>query len=218
MSWILAIALSFIATFPGDSQRALKFFDTYAAELQKNMPSLSAEERRMAAAIVAPELSQYSHFSDAAETQAMYVTYVYQGRGNFSIGLFQMKPSFVEMLEQDVRESASLKRVHADIIRDIDAAKSDRERRRSRLKHLEDPQWQMKYLAAFFDIVKARTKSVRFASDEERIKYFATLYNSGYRSSPAHVAEMQKKHLFPRSDCRFNYSEAAVEFWKALKK
>lgn len=218
MNWILAITLSFLTTFAQQSEGALKFFDTHRAEISRNMGMLSAEERKMACAIVAPELSQYSRLRDRAETEAMYVCYVYQGSGNFSIGLFQMKPGFVEMLESDIRASKSLRTRHAAVIKDIDAAADDRARRRLRLKHLESADWQMKYLAAFFDIAKQRTAGRKFASSEEKLRYFATLYNSGYRISSSRVAEMQKKKLFPRQDRRFNYAEASVEFYRALNK
>ena len=62
---------------------------------------ISTEE---AMAVVFPELIRYSLVMDLLETSAVELGYVKYGAGftDFSIGQFQMKPSFIEHLEQYV--------------------------------------------------------------------------------------------------------------------
>ena len=56
---------------------------------------------QIAEAVVWPEMERYSRLQDLMETTANYGTYITTGGGpDFSIGLFQMKPSFVEEMEK----------------------------------------------------------------------------------------------------------------------
>ena len=53
------------------------------------------------AAILFPELIRYSVYKDFFETQALELLYIDYGKktADFSIGRFQMKPSFAEAVE-----------------------------------------------------------------------------------------------------------------------
>ena len=63
---------------------------------------------KLAEAVVFPELIRYSALQDFIETTAVKVLYLQGGtRGaDFSIGRFQMKPSFAEALERDWMQTA----------------------------------------------------------------------------------------------------------------
>ena len=55
----------------------------------------------IAESVVWPEMERYARLQDLAETAAVYGTYITTGGGpDYSIGLFQMKPSFIEDLEK----------------------------------------------------------------------------------------------------------------------
>ena len=55
----------------------------------------------IAESVVWPEMERYTRLQDLAETAAVYGTYITTGGGpDYSIGLFQMKPSFIENLEK----------------------------------------------------------------------------------------------------------------------
>jgi hypothetical protein len=68
---------------------------------QNNMPVLS---------IVFPEIIRYNAFKDFLETKTLEWLYVEYGKdkADFSIGLFQMKPSFVEKLEKYLQATPSV--------------------------------------------------------------------------------------------------------------
>src|SRR5690349_1204457 len=54
-------------------------------------------------AIIFPELIRYNAVFDALEIESLKFLYVSEGTdyANFSVGFFQMKPSFAEMVETD---------------------------------------------------------------------------------------------------------------------
>lgn len=214
---VIAAVLSFFETFPDDSRAAMDYLASHRAEMARLSPRLTPAERTIAAAVVAPEVSQYSMLRDYAETKSMYVLYIYQGSGDFSIGRFQMKPRFVERLEHAVRQSASLRAVYGGWLTAIDEAPDERSRRRVRLERLESEQWQMRFLALFIDVARELTAGMTFADDRERLRYWATLYNSGLGLDAAGVARMQRRRFFPHGDRRFNYADVAAEFYGRLR-
>ena len=68
--------------------------------------------------IVFPEVIRYSRFKDFFETKLLEQLYLLKGAAwaDFSIGFFQMKPSFVEDLEYHVKYLSSIKNQFAEII------------------------------------------------------------------------------------------------------
>ena len=71
---------------------------------------LNKNERVEIIAIAFPEILRYNAFSDLIETTSNRLLYINGGRtaSDFSIGLFQMRPSFVEDLENYVAKSEKL--------------------------------------------------------------------------------------------------------------
>ena len=59
---------------------------------------------KLLSSIVFPELIRYSHLKDKVEISALYSLYVLFGKefSNYSVGMFQMKPSFIEKLETEI--------------------------------------------------------------------------------------------------------------------
>ena len=101
--------LSYFTSYPKEAKYAVDFVSVNKAEIQSIKKYLSPKDARLAMCIVAPEISQYSQLSDAAETYALYTLYV-QGRvSDFSIGAFQMKPSFAVSIEKEVAKCDYLK-------------------------------------------------------------------------------------------------------------
>lgn len=210
----LILMVLYTTLFARESDDALDFIRSHAAEIRKETPALTPDERLAAMAIVAPELSQYSTVTDFFELRALFITYRNFGRGNFSVGYFQMKPSFIEEMERQVRANASLKKRYASYLPKGD----EKKQRETRLERLSTLQWQLRYLQLFIELAKIKTAGMHFKTPEEMVRYWATLYNSGLNLSPAKVAEMQKKRLFPSRNSQFNYSDVALEFYQALKK
>lgn len=173
--------------------------------------------QRMLMAIVFPELIRYNAVYDFMETTALSILYVQSGAryADFSIGHFQMKPSFAEMIEQDAQKlldpttlkMLNLQRGHVD----------DEVQRRARINRLESVEGQLDYLVAFYRIMEQRTRSMTFNSDEEKLRYYATCYNSGYWKPVEEISRAMKQKYFHTgklmSTATYNYAELSLEWY-----
>lgn len=215
----LLLLNTYFGTYPHRAQAALDFWQQHPECCDSLRLSLSDNEMLFACAIVSPEVSQYSQLEDIAQFKAMALVYILHAQGDYSIGYFQMKPSFAARIETLVGADKELLRRHAPLI--ISYSKEEdpdgRRKRHDRLDRLTNLGWQVRYLAAFVDIVKQKTASTRFKDDNEKLRYWATLYNAGVDSSPSRVASCMKKKQFPRRGERFNYADVTVEFYNKIR-
>lgn len=150
--------------------------------------------------IVFPELLRYNKVFDAIEIESLKYLYVTEGKtyANFSVGYFQMKPSFAESVEQDERGFF-----------DSLTGKDDENSRRERVKRLTNTRQQLIYLSAFYRICERKFSSIKFSSPSAKLKLFATCYNAGYHSSYESLAAMQyKKHFL-----HYNYSDISLYYF-----
>ena len=167
-------------------------------------------------AIVAPEVSQYSYLRDKLETNSLKVMYVQGGSeyANFSIGYFQMKPSFVEQLEELIQADSLLRRKYRDCLFVIP---QERAARVTRIERLSTIEWQIKYLEIFCGIVQKRFKDIVFINNEERLQFFAAAYNCGFYKSEQQIKKTEQLALFPHfSQKKFRYSDVSKLFYQQL--
>lgn len=209
---VIAISVaSYFEAYPQESQSAVDYVSMHKKEIKVLTKFLSKEDARLAMCIVAPEISQYSTVSDAAETFALYTLYVQGQISNFSIGEFQMKPSFAVSIEDEVLRYDYLSKYRTLIIDKI----GERAIRYERVERLSSLKWQLIYLAAFFEIAKRRTNNTSFKTPEEKLKYFATLYNAGINVDENRVYYFYDIDGFPKySSQSFNYGDICIEFYK----
>jgi hypothetical protein len=167
--------------------------------------------------IVAPELSQYGVISDLAQTYSLKVMYAQGGKdySDFSIGYFQMKPSFIEKLETEIVTNRNLNEQFGFC---LFPDPENREARVTRIERLEQLDWQITYLRIFLAIMNLKTASIQFPNDTEKLKYFATAYNLGFEKSKTQIENNFQSKQFPHfGDLKFNYSEVSQEFYQHLK-
>ncbi len=149
----------------------------------------------VALSIVFPEIVRYSALRDKVEISLLKTLYVNLGEdyADFSIGQFQMKPSFAEAIR---RKAASVSKgksgIHFKKISDFDDIKDFR---KSILNDLEDPKSQINYLIAFIMICE---KEFKTGSKDEisQIKFLATAYNSGIDKNASEIERMTDKKYF----------------------
>lgn len=213
LSAIVFTVLSYFSVYPDKAQSTVDFFDNHREIYLELRQTLSPEEARIAISIVAPELSQYSVYSDKAETEMLKVFYVTRGISNFSIGIFQMKPNFVEKLEAEVARDTVL--LHSFPKLPI-TGESAREKRKKRISRLSSPQWHVKYLSVFVQLAIRKTAHISFVNDEERLLYWATLYNGGLHLTSDGVERLRKLKGFPHFSKCFNYAEVCLEFYNRI--
>lgn len=169
-------------------------------------------------AIVAPEVANFSIMQNHIETAAVELFYIDMGSdyANFSLGYFQMKPAFIETLEQKIKKHGE-----PSPFRYITQYSQSGEKaiRKERLKRLKSLKWQLHYLCAFYHLACFRFKEHTFVSQRQRLRYFATLYNTGLDATPKTLAYYLEAQSFPARtlSSQFNYATIAAYFYQALR-
>lgn len=156
---------------------------------------LNKNERAAIIAIAFPEVIRFNSFSDLIEPSSNRILYINGGKmaSDFSIGYFQMKPSFVEDLEKYVANSENLEKYNSIVIQDKDEKKS----REERINRLENVQWQLRYLKAFYQVLDEKYKNIAFRSRDEKIRLYATAYNYGFLQPEQAIIKYQTIKVFP---------------------
>ena len=181
----------------------------------------------VAEAIVFPEMLRYSIWQDQLETSAVKGTYVTMGTQgfDFSIGRFQMKPSFVERLEKRWMKSAFPSQYEAYFDTD-----DNRLARRVRLSRIEDEIWQCVYVAMFIKLTYLDVQGLSALPIEEQVRLVATAYNRGTIAEVSgggsivmlrQWANQRFYHtaLLPTKDVqRYVYADLAWQRFEQLKK
>ncbi len=146
----------------------------------------------VAESVVWPEYKQYGYLRDWLETSAVSGTYIPSGAGfDFSIGVFQMKPSFVERLECAWMQSSL---AQASEIQ-FDTGDSPAVRK-ARLDRMQCGDWQAVYIALFlrllyvsygsFDSTGVKIQDgIDTLPVSEQVRLAAAAYNSGCSWLPA---------------------------------
>jgi hypothetical protein len=205
--------LNYPEIFGDDWTKALQ----YESENRSWMEPILAKNHisyPLAVAVIFPELVRYSALRDKMEITLLKALYINLGDNyaNFSIGQFQMKPSFAEMICEQAnsvlnrRSGISLKRrSDYDDIKDY---------RRSIVKDLEDPKTEFSYLVAFIKICGKNFRTNRM-DEISGLKFLATAYNFGIDKNSAEIEKMTDKKFFNTKLFKTeNYSYADVSlFW-----
>ena len=208
---IILLSPTYFETYNKEVQDAITFVSENKEIIKDFKKNLSKEDARIAMCIVAPELSQYSKIANSAETFALYTLYVQGHVSDFSIGPFQMKPSFAKTIEDEVSTCNYLYNYKDLII----TGNTERAVRYERVERLSNLKWQLKYLSAFIEIVKKKTKRIKFKKKEDKLKYWATLYNAGINIDESLITNMYNIKGFPRYSPRcFNYADVCIEFYQ----
>lgn len=168
----------------------------------------------VAVAVIFPELVRYSALRDKMEITLLKTLYVNLGEyyANFSIGQFQMKPSFAEMIREQAPSVMSRKSgITFKTITEFDDIKNFR---KSIIVDLEDPKTQFNYLITFFKICEKNYKTNR-KKEVDRLKFLATAYNYGINKSADHINRMSDKKFFNTKLFKtenYSYSDVSL-FW-----
>ena len=171
-------------------------------------------------AIVFPELIRYSMYRDFFETTVLEFFYVQKGSeaANFSIGMFQIKPSFVEQIEKEVIKYKLNKYLHITEY----SSQNAEEIRSERLNRIKSTKWQITYINCFYSLIQVKFKGINFTSKEKKLAFFATAYNHGFNCSKEEIYKWAKIKSFPNGvdsdDDNYSYSEISQYFYNRLVK
>lgn len=168
----------------------------------------------LAIAVIFPELVRYSALRDKMEITLLKALYINLGEdyANFSIGQFQMKPSFAEIVREQL---PSLMGRRSEVVFKNPSEYDDISYfRKSIVDDLENPRTEFNYLIAFIKICDKKYKLNR--KDEiTRLKFLATAYNYGIDKSASQIEVMINKKYFNTKLFKtenYSYSDVSV-FW-----
>jgi hypothetical protein len=173
----------------------------------------------MAVAVIFPELVRYSALRDKMEITLLKALYINLGEdyANFSIGQFQMKPSFAESVHQRVLllkgrfRNQLLEKAHYNDIKEY---------RSSIVKDLEQPESQFIYLIAFIKIC-GNIYLLDEMNKEDRLRFLATAYNYSFEKSFDDVKNMTDKKFFYTTLVKtesYSYADISAFWYNNYKK
>ncbi len=167
-----------------------------------------------AIAVIFPELVRYSALRDKMEISLLKALYINLGEqyADFSIGQFQIKPSFAEIIRSE--GPAALGRRSGIRFKQPGEFESISWYRKSIVADLEEPETEFNYVIAFFKICEKKYRIERM-DEIHKLKFLATAYNYGIDKSAEQIEDMiNSKYFNTRLFKTENYSYADVAlFW-----
>ena len=168
--------------------------------------------------IIFPECTRVNEFSDQMETTALEYFYVNYGSdgADFSIGNFQMKPSFIEDLEQYI-PSLDFSEIQKNQFNFL--AKTTKEKRAERVARLSDITWQIHYLCLFYKVMDHRFPEIIWQNNQERLSFYAAAYNYGFLSTEKVIRNWESKSQFGIDEFgnAVSYSNVALDYYLKIK-
>ena len=201
--------------YSSECQKALEFYAANKSGFEQAAKNTHVSAAFMFA-IVAPEITQFSYLGNIIETGSLKVLYVQSGASysDFSVGFFQMKPSFIERMEDSLLKDTALQQQFKECLIDDPTSRAARV---TRVKRLEQSGWQLKYLALFYALTEKRFSNKQFTTQEERLQFYASAYNCGFHKSASIIEATGEKALFPHfSSPKYKYSDISLWFYKSL--
>lgn len=128
--------------------------------------------------VVYPEVIRYSALQDDIEkslVNGMYVKFGLQ-KGDFSIGIFQMKPSFVEKLERRWNLTDSLSKKYQLYFSTLNGTELSRRQRINKISSIEG---QCLYAAVFIKLMYFYYPEISENNLTSQVKLLAAAYNHG---------------------------------------
>lgn len=206
--------------FGKEWKKAAQRIEEHRPQWQEIFESLDADVLECEA-IIFPEQLRYSRLQNGMEEGATIALYVKGGTqaANFSVGYFQMKPSFVEEIEAAWMKSPL--RHKYKLYFDLRDSQSSRQKR---LERLLDEQWQCVYLGMFYRLVRERIPELEKLSGRERVLLMATAYNRDFDASLEQLQLMREDYLFhtdifPSENTEYySYGEISAQWYSEIVK
>ncbi len=225
MKFILVTALavsifSFVKVPSTETERydeAENYCQSIQVEFEKIAETYSLDYKEVLP-IIFPECTRFSRFSDQMETTALEYFYVKYGSqsANFSIGRFQMKPSFIEDLENEI---LTLEISEEEKSRFNFKATEEKKIRAERVARLTETTWQIHYLCIFYKVMDQRMSHKVWESRKDRVAFYAAAYNYGFLSSEAEIETWQLQSKFPTDEYggKAPYAQIAADYYLKIR-
>ncbi len=168
--------------------------------------------------VVFPELVRYSAIRDRMEITLLKALYVNYGNdyANFSVGVFQMKPSCAEEILKEI--PGLMDRKLEKRLKAISPLLTDREKRAMIVREMENPRSQLVYIAALLKLLDKRLRNHQWTNSGNMLAFYATAYNCGFSHSADYIFEQMSGNSFHTglisSDNKYSYSDIALYYFR----
>jgi hypothetical protein len=149
----------------------------------------------MAIAVIFPELVRYSALRDKMEITLLKALYINLGEeyANFSVGRFQMKPSFASLVRLEA--PGALGRRSGITFAEISEYDDIKDYRKSLIADLEDVRIEFNYFVAFYKLCEKKF-NLKKLDELSRLRFISTAYNYGPDRSAEQIESMKEKKFF----------------------
>jgi hypothetical protein len=232
MNYIFSIL--FLVCFSG-SILAKDSYEVYFRDEREEVAKfLQANQKKMAqkaikfhhendfvTAIVYPELLRYNYIQDFIETSGLELIYIRYGAktADFSIGHFQMKPSFAEHIEKYIEKNTADFQQYKKLI--IAPKATPILQRKLRLTRLKQMDWQLTYLHVFIAICDHKFHFLKFTTTKDKLRFYAACYNIGFHKKYQNILQNENSNTFPNGPkylgTQFCYASIASAYYQKTK-
>jgi hypothetical protein len=222
---VLFILSPFLLIYPKYDKIFSYGYDDALIYLKKNREIINQvfnednDEKSIMLSVVFPEIVKYSFLIDYFQKTATELIYIKYGKekADYSIGRFQMKPSFIEKLESYIRKSPALSDEYSGII--YYSTDDKRDIRKIRMQRLNTLEWQLYYLKCFFAIMNEKFGHIQWNNKTAKIRFYAAAYNHDfYHANKKEIERWIDRRTFPygvNSDKeQYAYSKISAYFYK----
>jgi hypothetical protein len=195
---------------------ALNYFAKNKPVIEEKFNSYGTD-KQLIVPVIFPERVRFSMIRDLIETIAVEDVYIEYGPDyvDFSIGDFQLKPTFASKIEKALLDSASMREKYSVLLKFKETEL--KKIRKERVERLKSKEFQLIYIAAFYDIVIHRFDLSKKTQDE-KVEFIATAYNYGFLSNQTEIEEHISDRYFPFGSKykgkQYAYSDVAVYFFR----
>lgn len=215
-SYLLFTSMIFLFSFQKSSEQLdFEFADKYCTSIEQHVNAIAAKYNLSASdvlPVVYPECSRFNSFSNAFESDILSFYYVRNGveGADFSIGYFQMKPSFVEELEREIAANPLFSKQRSLFTYQCSDPVTQRN---DRLDRLQSPNWQIEYVCAFVALMHERHRLE--AIELSKLHFTAAAYNYGFHKPSREILDWSEVKAFPNGKSgsqNFAYGELAQDY------
>ncbi len=220
MLYRLTLAVAMLWQASSIDQKIQETCDFLKQEVIATQPDLSLV---YTLSIAAPEYIRYRELSNLMEVQALRLMYAELGseQVDFSVGYFQMKPSFIEDLEMRIQNDEALRIEFSDLIGYY--ASNASEIRQARIDRILDIEFCIRYLEAFEQVIRLDCAAdLKGLTKEEALHFMATAYNLGLGQSGETIKNYQSKQNFPHGSqyqgAQYAFGDLSIRIYSQLNK
>ena len=147
-----ALTVQFENDFKKEIEHALKIEDDISSIIKSRI-EIWGGDYEIFSSMIFPELVRYSVVREKIENIILLTVYKLHGPkyADYSVGLLQMKPSFIEKLEDDVQEYDDFRKF--SFIWEYPKGLNPREVRGMRIERMMNLTWQIDYLICFIKLI-----------------------------------------------------------------